>query len=125
LTFREAAACFKIREMRDWQRRVLEARGHSPERIEELLDLWTAVLVSVRSQTTTGIFDAWFSETVLLEHEDGQTVIGVPSERHQHLLGDRMRPLIERALRHRECEVRELVFEIYDKAEDDAPDSVT
>lgn len=49
LTFREAAACFEICAMRDWQRRILELRGPAPETVDRLLDLWTGVLNSLRS----------------------------------------------------------------------------
>lgn len=101
--------------MRDWQRGVLEARGVARETAERLLDLWADVLSSVRNQTTADIFDAWFSETVLLELGGDRVVIGVPSDRHQHMLGDRMRPLIERAFRYKGCEIGELSLEVYDQ----------
>jgi hypothetical protein len=115
LTFRDAAETLRIGALRDLQRGVLEARGVLPERVEGLLDLWGSVLTSVRNQTTAEIFNVWFSETVLLEEGDGRIVIGVPSDRHQHLLGDRMRPLMERAFRYKGCEIGELVFEVYDQ----------
>ena len=115
LTFRDAAETLRMGAMRDLQRGVLEARGVPPETAERLLDLWASVLTSVRNQTTAEIFDVWFSETVLLEEGNGRTVIGVPSDQHQHLLGDRMRPLIERAFSYKGCEIGELVFEVYDQ----------
>jgi hypothetical protein len=102
-------------ELRERQSKILESRGVSPEIAEGLLDLWADVLSSVRNQTTGEIFEEWFSETVLLEQGNGHTVIGVPSDVHQHILGERKRPLIERALRYAECDVRGLVFEIYDR----------
>jgi hypothetical protein len=101
-------------ELRERQSRILASRGVSPEILEGLLDLWADVLSSVRNQTTGEIFEEWFSETVLLEQGNGHTVIGVPSDVHQHILGERKRPLIERALRYAECDVGEVVFEIYD-----------
>jgi len=115
LTFRDAAETIRMGALRDLQRGVLEGRGVLPERVEGLLDLWGSVLTSVRNQTTAEIFNVWFSETVLLEEGDGRTVIGVPSDQHEHLLGDRMRPLIERAFRYKGCEIGELVFEVYDQ----------
>jgi hypothetical protein len=115
LTFRDAAERVRIAATREWHFRVLEARGVPPETAERLLDLWASILASVRNQTTAEIFEAWFSETVLLEEGDGRTVIGVPSDRHQHLLGDRMRALIERGFRYKGCEIGELVFEVYDQ----------
>jgi len=101
--------------MRDLQRGVLEARGVAPETAGRLLDLWSDVLSSVRNQTTAEIFETWFSETVLLEEGDSRILIGVPSDRHQHLLRDRMRALIERAFRYKGCEIGELAFEVYDQ----------
>jgi hypothetical protein len=115
LTFRDVADSLRMGAMRDSQRGVLEARGVAPETAGRLLDVWSDVLSSVRNQTTAEIFETWFSETVLLEEGDGRTVIGVPSDRHQHLLGDRMRPLIERAFRYKGCEIGQLVFEVYDQ----------
>ncbi len=102
-------------ELRERQSKILESRGVSPEISEGLLDLWSDVLSSVRNQTTGEIFEEWFSETVLLEQGNGHTVIGVPSDVHQHILGERKRPLIERALRYAECDVGEVIFEIYDR----------
>jgi hypothetical protein len=92
-----------------------EARRVAPETAERLLDLWADVSSSVRNQTTCEIFETWFSETALLEQGDGGMVIGVPSDRHEHMLGDRMRPLVERAFKSKGCEVGELVFEVYDQ----------
>jgi len=101
--------------MRDLQRGVLEARGVARETAERLLDLWADVLSSVRNQTTGDIFNGWFSETVLLDQGGGRIVIGVPSDRHEHMLGDRMRPLMERAFRYKGCEIGGLSFEVYDQ----------
>jgi hypothetical protein len=115
LTFRDTAESARMGAMRDLQRGVLEGKGVPPETAEGLLDLWSDVLSSVRNQTTGEIFDVWFSETVLLEQGDGRTVIGVPSDRHQHMLGERMRPLMERAFRYNGCEIGELVFQVYDQ----------
>ena len=115
LTFRDAAEGARMAAMRDWQRGVLESRGVPPDTAERLLDLWASVLTSVRNQTTGEIFEIWFSETVLLEEADGRTVIGVPSDGHEHMLGDRMRPLIERAFKYKGCEIGQLVFEVYDQ----------
>jgi hypothetical protein len=115
LTFRDAAETIRMGALRDLQRGVLEARGVPPETTERLLGLWASVLTSVRNQTTAEIFETWFSRTVLLEQGDGRIVIGVPSDRHQHLLGDRMRALIERAFRYKGCEIGELAFEVYDQ----------
>lgn len=115
LTFRDAAETLRIGAMRDLQRGVLEARGVPPETAERLLALWASVLTSVRNQTTAEIFNVWFSEIVLLEEGDGRIVIGVPSDQHQHLLGDGMRALIERAFRYKGCEIGQLVFEVYDQ----------
>ena len=115
LTFRDAAESLRMGAMRDSQRGVLEARKVPPEAAERLLDLWSDVLSSVRNQTTGEIFDAWFSETVLLEEGDGRIVIGVPSDRHEHMLGERMRPLIERGFRYNGCEIGGLFFEVYDQ----------
>jgi hypothetical protein len=115
LTFRDTAESARMGTMRDLQRGVLEGKGVPPETAEGLLDLWSDVLSSVRNQTTGEIFDVWFSETVLLEQGDGRTVIGVPSDRHQHMLGERMRPLMERAFRYKGCEIGELVFQVYDQ----------
>jgi hypothetical protein len=75
-------------ELRERQSKILESRGVSPEIAEGLLDLWADVLSSVRNQTTHDIFEEWFSDTVLLERGDGRTVIGVPSDVHQHILGE-------------------------------------
>ena len=115
LTFRDAVETVRMGAMRDRQRSLLESKGVHPETAERLVELWVDVLSSVRNQTTGEMFDAWFSETVLLEQGDGRTVIGVPSDRHQQVLGERKRPLIERALRYRDCEMGELVFEVYDQ----------
>jgi hypothetical protein len=52
---------------------------------------------------------------VLLEQVGGRIVIGVPSDRHEHMLGDRMRPLMERAFRYKGCEIGGLSFEVYDQ----------
>ena len=115
LTFRDAAETLRVGAMRDLQRGVLEARGVPPETTERLLGLWASVLTSVRNQTTAEIFETWFSRTVLLEQGDGRTIIGVPSDRHEHMLGERMRPLMERAFRYNGCEIGELVFQVYDQ----------
>jgi hypothetical protein len=101
--------------MRERQSRILESRGVSREIAQGLLDLWADVLSSVRNQTTSEIFEEWFSETVLLEKGDGRTVIGVPSDVHQHILGERKRPLIERAFNYADSEMGELVFEVYEQ----------
>lgn len=114
MAFEQADLFGEIGALRDYQRGILKARGLPPDIIERLLDLWADVLVTIRAQTTSGIFDEWFSQTVLLECEDVSALIGVPSERHQHFLGDRMRPLIERAFKYKGCEMPELVFELYD-----------
>ncbi len=102
-------------ELRERQSKILESRGVSPEIAEGLLDLWADVLSSVRNQTTGEIFEEWFLDTVLLEKGDGRTVIGVPSDVHQHMLGERKRPLIERAFNYADCEMGELVFEVYEQ----------
>jgi hypothetical protein len=115
LTFREAMESAGTRARQHWRRRILGARGVSPETTERLLDLWSEVLGSVRNQTTAEIFGTWFSGTVLLEQGDGRTVIGVPSDAHEHMLGERMRPLIERTFSYNEREIGELVFEVYDE----------
>ena len=112
LTFRDTAEGARMGAMRDLQRGVLEARGVPPETAERLLDLWSDVLSSVRNQTTAEIFETWFSETVLLEQGDGRTVIGVLSDGHKHMLGERMRPLMERAFKYNGYEVGQLVFEV-------------
>jgi hypothetical protein len=112
LTVRDPAERAKMRER---QSKILESRGVSPEIAQGLLDLWADVLGSVRNQTTHDIFEEWFSETVLLERGDGHTVIGVPSDVHQHILGERKRPLIERAFSYAGCEMGELVFEVYEE----------
>ena len=114
-SYRDAAKRVRMGAMRERQSKVLESRGVSPEIAERLLDLWADVLSSVRNQTTSEIFEEWFSETVLLEQGDGRIVIGVPSDRHQHLLGDRMRPLMERAFSYKGVEIGGLVFEVYDQ----------
>jgi hypothetical protein len=115
LTFRDAAASARMGAMGEWQRGVLEARGVPPETAGGVLDLWSDVLSSVRNQTTAEIFGTWFSRTVLLEQGDGRTVIGVPSDAHEHVLGERVRPLIERTFRCNGWEAGELVFEVYDQ----------
>jgi hypothetical protein len=115
VTYRDAAKRVRMGAMRERQSKVLESRGVSPEIAERLLDLWADVLSSVRNQTTSEIFEEWFSETVLLEQGDDRIVIGVPSDRHQHLLGDRMRPLMERAFSYKGVEIGGLVFEVYDQ----------
>jgi len=115
LTFRDAAESARTEATGDWRRRILEARGVPQETAERLLDVWSDVLSSVRNQTTAEIFGTWFSRTVLLEQGGGRTVIGVPSDAHEHMLGERMRPLIERTFRYNEWEIGELVFEVYDQ----------
>jgi hypothetical protein len=115
LTFRDAAETLRMGATQDWRRGILEARGVPPETAERLLDLWSDVLSSVRNQTTAEIFGTWFSRTVLLGQGDGRTVIGVPSDAHEHVLGERMRPLIDRIFRYNEWEIGELAFEVYDQ----------
>jgi hypothetical protein len=115
LTYRDAAERVGMGEMRERQSRILESRGVSPAMAQRLMDLWADVLSSVRNQTTGEIFEEWFSESVLLEQRDGHTVIGVPSDVHQHILGERKRPLIERGLNYAGCEMGELVFEVYEQ----------
>lgn len=115
LTYRDAAERVGMGEMRERQSRILESRGVSPAMAQRLMDLWADVLSSVRNQTTGEIFEEWFSESVLLEQREGHTVIGVPSDVHQHILGERKRPLIERAFNYAGWKMGELVFEIYEQ----------
>lgn len=115
LTLRDAAERVTMEEMRERQSRILESKGVSPEMAQRLMDLWADVLSSVRNQTTSDIFEEWFSESVLLDQGDGRTVIGVPSDVHQYMLAERKRPLIERALRYAGCETGKLVFEVCDR----------
>jgi len=115
LTFREAIESASTGATQDWRRRILEARGVPQETAERLLALWSDVLRSVRNQTTAEVFGTWFSRSVLLEQEEGRTVVGVPSDTHKHVLGDRMHPLIERTFKYNEWEMGNLVFEVYDQ----------
>jgi hypothetical protein len=62
------------------------------------LKLWQTVLADLQEQMVPSNFTRWLARTVLLSHDAGAAVVGVPDQVSAEQLAKRFDPLVRRAL---------------------------
>ena len=74
--------------------------------------VWDAALGHLQVHVTRPNYDTWLKDTKGLRHEDGQFVVGVPTEFVKEMLGTRMRGLVSQAVCGILGQTTEVTFEI-------------
>ena len=62
-------------------------------------DVWAQALEVLRSQVPRPAVETWLSESCGLAHTEGQFIVGTPNRFTAEMLGHRLHPVIERAIR--------------------------
>ena len=69
------------------------------EQVAQAQGVWDAVLEALRSQVSRPAFETWLSESRGVAYVEGQFVVGTQNRFIAEMLGHRLHPIIERAVR--------------------------